>query len=106
MTISKEMLEKAKKIANEYFYDYEKVAIRVQEEEFSIGSIEHRSHVWVDGDDTLEELNGICCTILDSVGINEYFGTHVAVIGGNAYTYGDDSGEIIIEDPVVLEVLA
>lgn len=106
MKITNEMLAKANEIANKYFYDYEKIAIRVQEEAFSIGSIDHCSHVWVDGEDTQKELNGICCTMLDSIGINEYFGEHAAVIAGNSFSYGEDSGEIIIEDAVVLAVLA
>ena len=36
----------------------------------------------------------------------DYFGDYVAVVAGNSYTYGEDPGEIVIADAVVVEVLA
>ena len=37
---------------------------------------------------------------------NEYFGAYVAVVAGNEYEYGEDAGEIIIRDPVVVAVIS
>ncbi len=88
-------------------YDYETIGVRVQEQPFELGSIEHLSHVWDDGEDTGEELGGICCTaidLLDAVDC-EYYGDHVAIIGGSLNSYGEDAGEIIIEDAEVLAII-
>lgn len=35
-----------------------------------------------------------------------YYGDHVAVIAGNSWDYGEDAGEIVIHDPIVIEILA
>lgn len=35
-----------------------------------------------------------------------YYGDYVAVIAGNSWDYGEDSGEIVIHDPIVIEILA
>ena len=35
-----------------------------------------------------------------------YYGDYVAVIAGNAWDYGEDAGEIVIHDPIVIEILA
>ena len=93
----------------EYAWEYEKVAIRTQEEPFELGPIDHLSHVWVDGDDTGEELDGICGTTVEGVeqhiGPYGYIGDHMAIIAGNSYEYGEDAHEVIIRDAVVVEVL-
>lgn len=103
-----EMIQSAKEIAEELFYDYEVIGVRVQDEPFNLGEIRHLSHVWVDGEDTGEELDGICAQDIRTVGKvnNGYIGAHIAVIAGNQYTYGVDVGELIIEDAVVVEILA
>lgn len=107
MKITSKMIERTKELADELFYDYEVVGIRVQEVPFELGDMEHRSYVWVDGDETDEELNGVCVIKAEFAELASiYFGDHVAVIAGNSYSYGEDDGEIIIEDPVVVEVLA
>lgn len=109
MMITDEMIEKAKEVAENYFWDYEKIGIRVQEEPFELGRISHCSHIWDDGEDTGEELDGICAQDVNQFGTPyqlEYFGYHVAVLGCNAYTYGQDSGEIVMEDAEVLAILA
>ena len=107
MKITKEMLNRISEVANDLFYDYEKIGIRVQEQDFELGEMSHVSHVWEDGEDTGEELNGVCAMLWNKVSeSHQYFGDHVAIIAGNRYSYGEDPGEIIIEDPVVVEVLA
>lgn len=113
MKVCNEMIARLKEVAEELYYDYEVVAIRVQDPEFELGEMGHKSHVWVDGDETDEELDGVCgirSNMAESV-FNSFFsyvypGKHVAIIAGNRYTCGEDRGEVIIEDPVVVEVLA
>lgn len=89
---------------------YEVYGVRTQEEAFELGEIDHRSHVWHDGDDTGEELNGLCCTVKamarQHADGGSYYGGHVAIIAGSRYTMGEDAGEIIIQDPVVVRILA
>lgn len=107
MKLTKDMIDKINEMADSLFYDYEVVGVRVQEQPFELGELRHVSHVWVDGDDTGEELPGVCVVKAEHSDRGHlYFGDHVAIIAGNRYSYGEDPGEIIIEDPVVVEVLA
>lgn len=103
-----EMIQKAKEIAEELAWDYEKVGLRVQEVPFELGKMAHVSRVWVDGDETDEELDGVCAQDVSTLGQydNQYFGSHVAIVAGNEYSYGEDPGEIIISDPVVVAIFA
>ena len=107
MMMNAEMINTIKKIAEEMdlSWDYEFVGVRVQEQEFELGTIEHLSHVWDNGDDTGVELDGICVCSLDSLGANNYFGNHVAIICGNEAEYGEDDGELIIRDAEVVKVI-
>lgn len=61
MMMNAEMIKNIKKIAEEMdlSWDYEFVGVRVQEQDFELGTIEHLSHVWDNGDDTGVELDGI-----------------------------------------------
>lgn len=107
MMMNAEMINTIKKIAEEMdlSWDYEFVGVRVQEQEFELGTIEHLSHVWDNGDDTGVELDGICVCSLDRLGVNNYFGNHVAIICGNEAEYGEDDGELIIRDAEVVKVI-
>jgi hypothetical protein len=107
MMMNAEMINTIKKIAEEMdlSWDYEFVGVRVQEQEFELGTIEHLSHVWDNGDDTGVELDGICVCSLDHLGANNYFGNHVAIICGNEAEYGEDDGELIIRDAEVVKVI-
>lgn len=82
--------------------------IRVQEESFELGTMDHCSYVWIEGEQTDEELPGVCAISEKAINnqTHEYFGNHVAVIAGDRYTYGVDPGEIIIEDPEVVYIFA
>lgn len=113
MKVTAEMISRLKSVAAELLNDYEVVAIRTQEPEFSLGKLDHVSRIWIDGEETDEELDGVCC--IDSQYAEEVFGSrffggypgeHVAIIAGNRYEGGEDYGEVIIADPVVIEVLA
>lgn len=115
MKMKKELANEIKAVAHEMGLDawdreYEYVGIRVQEQEFELGEITHKSHNWGYNDnyetvDFGEELDGICCTRLEEAEKSEYFGDHIAVICGNHATFGEDDGEIIIEDPVVVKII-
>jgi hypothetical protein len=105
-----------KAVASKYKKDYKVVAIRTQEEPFELGNMSHLSHVWVNGDDTGKLINGICATTIrsDSVVMHSdehtchtgyYYGNYQAIICGNNYKYGADKGEVIISDPVVVEII-
>lgn len=106
--------------------DFEHYAVRTQEVPFAIGPIDHLSHTLDDGNDTGEELPGLCATHLatwngfderaehalkmhfgyGTVNCGGYPGSHVALIGCNDCRWGDDEDEIVMEDPVVLKVFA
>lgn len=101
----------AKEIYNKYHWsgdgDYDFVAVRIQEVPFELGEIDHVSHVWVDGNETDEELAGICgINVKDLQYAGDYYGDYAAIICGDCAMGGEDMGELIIEDPVVVEILA
>lgn len=108
MVITTEMINRVKEMAADIYREYEYIGLRVQDDvPFELGDLVHHSHVWDDGDDTGIELDGVCVLRADYAHLaNNYFGDHVAIIGGNFVEYGEDVGELIISDPVVLEVLA
>lgn len=88
-------------------YDYGYIGIRVSEKAFSKGEILDNSFVWVDGEITDEELDGTCAIMLSDAELaNSYFGDHVAIIGSDSMSYGQDLGEIILRDAEVLEVVS
>jgi hypothetical protein len=107
--LTNEMKEKIMAIAEEYEMDYEYIGIRFQEQEFELGELDHASSVWVDGEETDEEMDGVSVIDVRKLGVlsgsNFYDGDHIAVIGGNSATYGEDLGELVIEDPVVIEII-
>lgn len=106
MKLTAEMIQKAKDAAEDAGYDYMRFGIRVQEEEFRLGTIDHKSHVWVDGEDTEEELDGISAMDINHISNIQYFGSHVALIGCNEYESGEDAGEIIMKDASVIAIIA
>lgn len=107
MKVTEEMIEKVKRIAEDPYREYEYIGIRVQEQSFKLGDLDHVSHIWEDGIDTGEELSGVCVLSAQYAHLAiDYFGKHAAIIGGNSAEYGEDIGELIVSDPIVLEVLA
>lgn len=109
-------VEELKGLAEKYTDRYQYVGVRTQEEPFELGEIDHVSSVWVDGDETTSELNGLSATDIHSSALRMhtdcdprygfYFGDHKAIIAGDFAEYGEDLGEIIISDPVVVEIVA
>lgn len=87
--------------------DYNIVGIRSQYEPFELGELDHVSKVWDDGNETEEELDGVSITSIDDYRESKsYGGEHVAIIVGNRGFGGEDLGELVVEDPVVVEILA
>ena len=98
--------------------EYEHVGIRITENRLEVGSTPENSRVWVDGEPTEETLNGasavqvkpdeksvrnaLRASGLIKGGRSEYYGKSVSVIGSNEMTYGEDDGEIVMSDAVVV----
>lgn len=108
MKLTDDMIRQAEEIASGT--DYAAVGVRVQDVPFELGPMSHRSHIWDDGDDTGAELPGICAMdvtrVRDAQHGGYYYGDYAAVVAGNSYEYGEDVGEIIICDPIVIAILA
>ena len=109
MKLTAEMIAKIRNTIDEMQldYEYEYIGVRVQEQPFELVEIDHMSKVWIDGEETDEDLCGICTTKVDSLAKlpYEYIGNHVAIICGNEAEYGTDVGEIIIRDAIVSAII-
>lgn len=107
MKVTKEMIDRVKEMAEDPFRDYYYIGIRVQDVPFELGEMNHMSHVWVDGDDTGEELNGVSVLLGAYADLaNQYFGDHIAIVAGDSGESGEDDGEIVLSDAQVIEILA
>lgn len=90
-------------------YDY--VGFRVVEnEQYNVGDIASPSRVWIDGEPTDELLRGACAISHDAThltydGYEGYIGDTIIVLGSNNADGGNDPGEIVMIDAVVLEVI-
>jgi hypothetical protein len=108
MKLNKDMIKAIRKTAEdtELEYNWGYIGVRVQEEPFELGGIDHLSHIWDNGDDTEEELDGICAIHIDHLEVApEYFGEHVAIIVSDRATYGEDAGEIIMQGAEVAAII-
>lgn len=104
--ITLEMKNTINKVVENNADKYDFFGVRVQWEEFELGKISHKSLVWIDGEETEEELNGICVIDVNKIDVAcDYFGEHIALIAGNIAECGNDIGELIIGDAEVLEIL-
>lgn len=114
MTVA-ELKEKVQSILNKLedegkFFD--RIGIRTQCVPFELGAIDHISHRWDDGYDTGEELPGLCVTGLfdaDERVVEEHLngqysatGEYTAIIGGDFAEYGEDLGELILDNAEVI----
>ena len=63
MTIAelKEMIDN-----NDWDIKYSRFGIRIQEQPFELGAMDHNSKVWLDEEETNEELNGVCAIDLNA----------------------------------------
>jgi hypothetical protein len=100
--------------------DTNTICVRTQEAPFELGSIDHESCVWDNGEETDETVGGLSATMAaDETGIQmhtnldlgkasrygSYFGGHTALIAGKIVGYGEDAGEVILEDAQVLHIV-
>lgn len=93
---------------NEVWYKYGYLGLRFQDEPMAVGEvIDHNSHVWDDNNDTGAELPGLCVLSKGAVDHASYYDwmKHCAIVGYDDMEYGEDYGEHIARDPIVLEVL-
>lgn len=108
--LPEEILSTIKAVKAEY--GWSGVGIRIQEGiPFALGPIDHVSNVWVDGEDTGEELPGICVISASNINLMcrnavYYSGNHVAILAGDVVGFGEDPGEVILTNAEVVEVLA
>lgn len=106
--------------------EYDVYGLRIDEGMiYKVGDTTENSHQWWqdDPEDDSEynedlglwdggELNGTCAIEVteDNIEsalemIKQYFGEHITLIAGYGYEYGNDNGEVIIEDAKVLAVI-
>lgn len=97
--------------------DYEYYGIRVDDDvAYQIGDEIACSRIWVDGECTDETLNGTSCVglrfnasddeIEEAIEIaNQYYGDRVYLIASDSMEYGEDDGEYILHDAVVVAIL-
>ena len=93
-------------IANDFDHMY--FGLRTQEVPFTLGPIDHTSKLWIDGEETETDLDGLCVTSLEApetFNYQSYYGEHQALIGFNHGHPGTDPYELIAQDPVVLYII-
>jgi hypothetical protein len=99
----------SKVIARKYPYDY--VGLRIQAKRYGVkigDTMDRCSRVHVEGRRTRQGLRGICAIearLVKAAGTAWYPGTVVLVLEAYCATRGEDDGEIIMDKPVVLDVL-
>jgi hypothetical protein len=96
-------------IAHASEYDY--IGFRVVNNEvYRVGDIAKRSRVWVDGEPTDELLSGASAISRDKLsytcdGYEGYLGDTILILGSNNAEGGNDPGEIVMIDAVVLDII-
>lgn len=80
----------------------------------TVGQIAPASYRWEDGNNTDEELGGTCAIQIPSAwdgslerpieAVSSYLGKQLALLGCYHVSYGEDNGEIIMQDAVVLAI--
>ncbi len=104
----------AARVLAKYEDQYDYIGIRVQDEAHNamVGqTYAYQSHAWIDGVQTDEHLNGVSAV---SAAEASRFGTHfggysgdaIIILGAYHASGGEDDGEIIMRDPMVLEITA
>ena len=91
-------------------YDYIGFRVEMSPISYKIGDIVRPSRVWVDGEPSDEYLNGACAISIDKLayaydGYEGYIGDTILVLGSNNAEGGNDPGEIVMIDAVVLDVV-
>jgi len=95
-------------------YDYDYIGIRIMDRSYSgydlaVGDTLPHSYRWDDGEQTDEVLNGTCAikvgARLKSCDHEGYAGNRVMIIAGNCMEWGEDAGEIIIQDAEIIDII-
>lgn len=106
-----------KKIAEKYREEWEAVGVRTQYEEFKLGEINHKSHMWDNDEmtdivhtgisvtDVFNKSNAVAMHADDYDSRSYYMGNHMAIIVSDDYYYGQDEGELVLRDAIVVEIL-
>lgn len=83
---------------------------------YNVGDCVADSRIWDDGEPSDETLDGTCCIGLASdanaddidaalEAADNYFGDKVYLIAGDGMEYGEDSGEYVIRNAVVIAII-
>jgi len=94
-------------------YDYGYVGLRAQESDYGMtvgDKADHQSTLWDDGEMTEDLLDGICCISAREaarrvLSFGAYMGNVIIVLGSNHSEHGEDDGELILRDAVVLDII-
>jgi len=107
--------EIAKKYQEERYTDYgikKAVGIRIQESDYGLAigdTVEHRSYVWDDGNQMDEQLEGVCAIdvnkALELEGYGGYDGNVAVVIESEEWDAGEDFGEIVMREAIVIDII-
>ena len=97
----------------EYIY----YGIRIDDDvKYEEGDFASESRIWDNGEPTDEYANGTCCVGIKAGASEEeiqkalkiaedYYGDDVYLVGGDSMEYGEDAGEYVIKDAVVVSKL-
>lgn len=113
MISNKTLAEIAKTLNPQYAEEYDYIGMRVQDGTHGaqVGEVmTHQSLVWVDGDMTNERLTGVCAIDAQlsrwhNSAHSYYIGDTVLILGSDRAEYGEDDGEIVMRDPIVLHII-
>lgn len=90
--------------------EYRYYGVRVLDDDVRVGDGIPASRTWVNGDPTDEVLPGPCALWVESASdlpavlakAAEYVGTNTVLLGADEWLLGEDDGEIIMVDAVVV----
>jgi hypothetical protein len=90
-------------------YNYSVIGLRATDKKIRKGQRLARSWKWEvgTGNRTGVRLDGVCTVSIDCALAGKawtYEGDRIVLVGGDSYEYGNDQGELIITNPVAIEV--
>jgi hypothetical protein len=89
-------------------YDYVGFRVEMSPISYKIGDIiTKRSRVWVDNEPTNEYLSGVCAVNSEKINLTGYGyeGDTILILGSNNAEGGNDLGEMVLIEPVVLDII-
>jgi hypothetical protein len=104
-----ERIKQLAKYAEKYEGEYGYIGIRIQESDYGVvvgQQINHTSSVWVDNEQTEQFVNGTSAISINNTGyITGYPGNVILILGSDRIEYGEDAGEIVMKNPVIIEIV-